>query len=118
MRHNPLVNRTCYSRLRLLARAGYQQRYRLPATLYDKDALRSKNMADFRELRPASWQELKDWYYALSLGWVFRGQRKAEWEISSSLERSMSGVPLGPIEIPMVKQFTSRLHHYRSEEAA
>jgi hypothetical protein len=72
----------------------------------------------FKELRPKSWQELKDWYHALSLGWVFRGQRKADWEISSSLERLLRRVPLRAMEVPMLRKFASRLHHYAGSEAA
>ena len=41
------------------------------------------------EIKPKDWLELKDWYWALGAGndWVFRGQRDANWDITSSLER-------------------------------
>ena len=43
----------------------------------------------YREIKPKDWLELKDWFWALGAGndWVFRGQRDANWDISSSLER-------------------------------
>jgi hypothetical protein len=72
----------------------------------------------FKELSPKSWQEVKDWYHALSIGWVFRGQREANWPISSSLERTLGTLPLRAMELPMLRTFASRLHHYAGAEAA
>ena len=45
----------------------------------------------YTEIKPKTWLELKEWYWALGAGndWVFRGQRDEKWEISSSLERAI-----------------------------
>jgi hypothetical protein len=45
----------------------------------------------YSEIKPKTWLELKDWYWALGAGidWVFRGQRDEKWDISSSLERAI-----------------------------
>lgn len=86
----------------------------------------------YRELQPQSWQEFKDWFWALSAGgWVFRGQREADWEISSSLERSIPaslrdsddpkireliGNFLEAAEGPVFDKFTGRLDQYVGAE--
>jgi hypothetical protein len=82
----------------------------------------------YRELQPKSWQELKNWFWALSMGgWVFRGQRNATWDISSSLERpipdsirysneekikNLIGDFLEAAEGPVFNKFTERLDQY------
>jgi hypothetical protein len=86
----------------------------------------------YRELQPKSWQELKDWFWALSVGgWVFRGQRDAAWDVSSSLERSIPaslrnstdekikdliGDFLEAAEGPVFNKFTGRLDQYVGSE--
>ncbi len=88
----------------------------------------------FRELKPNTWQELKDWYWALSMGgWVFRGQRDARWDITSSLERAIPaslrgdsndkknqaliGKFLEDSELPLFDRFSERLDQYVGAEA-
>jgi hypothetical protein len=50
--------------------------------------------------------------------WVFRGQKKAEWNLKTSLDRAceLFGVEKGPnrtkIERSMIREFQRRLHHY------
>lgn len=82
----------------------------------------------YRELQPTSWPELKNWFLALSVGgWVFRGQRDAAWDISSSLERSIPASLrnsndekikglisdfLEAAEGPLFDKFTGRLDQY------
>lgn len=45
----------------------------------------------YTEIKPETWLELKDWYWALGAGtdWVFRGQQDEKWDICSSLERAI-----------------------------
>lgn len=86
----------------------------------------------YRELQPKTWQELKEWFLALSMGgWVFRGQRDAAWDISSSLERSIPaslrnskedkikdliGDFLEAAEGPVFSRFIERLDQYVGAE--
>lgn len=84
----------------------------------------------YSEIKPKSWLELKDWYWALGAGtdWVFRGQREENWEISSSLERAIPpgweksskklrqeiGEFLGYSEEKLFNKFSERVEQFAS----
>lgn len=84
----------------------------------------------YTEIKPKTWLELKDWYWALGAGidWVFRGQRDEKWEISSSLERAIPpgweksskklkqeiGEFLGYSEEKLFNKFSERVEQFAS----
>ena len=93
-------------------------------------------MADlYTEYRTEDWPEFRNLLWMLSVGdWVFRGQRDANWPISSTLERSipsslMKGVEhdkdlkaavgryLEMMEDPLFKRFGERIDQYVGPEA-
>lgn len=74
-------------------------------------------LSKVRIIKPNSWEQLKEMFFGLSLGWIFRGQRESVWGLSSSLERLSSNLPRAAIEAPIVRQFKSRIHHYAGYES-
>ena len=89
----------------------------------------------FTEYRPKDWPEFRNLLWMLSVGdWVFRGQRDANWPVSSTLERSVPaylmkglkndkdgkaevGKYLEAMEEPLFLKFSERLDAYIGKEA-
>lgn len=73
----------------------------------------------YREVRIDSWADLTRYFRALRGSWIFRGQREATWDISSTIERL--GHDFGRlllIELGMRKLFARKVHLYAGAEAA
>lgn len=89
----------------------------------------------YTELIPEDWPEFRGMLWGLSVGdWVFRGQKDANWPVSSTLERSIPaylmkdlkndketkaqiGSYLEAMEEPLFAKFSERLDQYVGAEA-
>ncbi len=73
----------------------------------------------YKEHHPSSWEQLKEWFFALSIGPIFRGQSDSAWALSSSLERTIQSTPTkAAVEVPMVRKFASRAEHFSGNDTS
>lgn len=80
---------------------------------------RPQQMIDVFHAR--SWSDVIEFYEWTAKNknqkWIFRGQKKAEWGLETSLERAVkrfdqSGEPISKLEGGLLRQFQRRAHYY------
>lgn len=60
-----------------------------------------------------SWEEVKTLLNRFGVGWVFRGQSRSDWLLTTSLERAnIQGLPLEAVERFLYREFTRSAHQY------
>ena len=65
----------------------------------------------YRQTTEDNWADLKDFFRAFPDEWMYRGQRKEEWSMSTTLERC--NVPdLAGAEGSLIRNFKSKAHLY------
>lgn len=63
-------------------------------------------------IKTCTWSEAKSLLDGYDARWVFRGHRDARWELSTSLERTATELPLPNREVWLLREFKRRAHNY------